>query len=139
MGLTLEFSLTIVAEPVACTLQPKWRCYKAEAEAEYIAMTHATKELLWICNFLSEVFRPLQFPSLIHADNQSAITMAYHDTFHPWVKHIALPYHFIRDQVEKQIVELSWVSNHLNLADLFTKVLTGSKTCSLSFGLGLHA
>lgn len=112
---------------------------QSTAEAEYIAMAHATKEILWMRMFLTEVFRPLTQASPLLADNRSAIIMAHHDTFHPRAKHIALPYHLIRDHVEKGNIDLSWISTHENIADIFTKSLDGRKTKYFGFGLGLRA
>jgi hypothetical protein len=106
-------------------------------ESEYIAMTHATKELLWIRSFLSEVFRPLQFPIQLFADNQSAIAMAKNDSFHPRTKHIAIRYHFIRHHVTHNHLSLSWIDTHSNCADLFTKVLDKAKTSAFAQGLGI--
>ena len=33
-------------------------------EAEYVAATHATKELLWLRHLIGEIFRPLNQPIL---------------------------------------------------------------------------
>jgi transposase InsO family protein len=107
------------------------------AESEYIAMTHATKELLWIKSFISEVFRPLNNPIHLFADNQSAIAMAKHDSFHPRAKHIALPYHFIRHHVAHNHLTISWIDTHSNCADLFTKVLDRKKISNFARNLGL--
>jgi hypothetical protein len=42
-------------------------------EAEYMAAVEAGKEILWMCNILSELGYPMQGPLLICIDNQSAI------------------------------------------------------------------
>jgi hypothetical protein len=107
------------------------------AEAEYIAMTHATKELIWIRNFLSEVFRPLQHPIQLFVDNQSAIAMARNDAFHSRTKHIAIRYHFLRHHVNLNHLRLTWVDTHSNSADLFTKGLDSLKTSAFARSLGL--
>jgi hypothetical protein len=111
----------------------------SSAESEYIAMTHASKEIIWIRTLLSEILRPLQYPTPLFADSQSAIAMAHNDTFHPRTKHIALRYHFIRQCIEDGNVALTWVSTHHNLADIFTKALDTRKTSVFAFGLGLRA
>src|ERR1700733_12911683 len=65
-------------------------------EAEYVAMTHAAKEIIWLRQFLGEIFRPLDHPIPLYADNQSAIALAHNeDTFHARTKHIDIRYHFI--------------------------------------------
>jgi hypothetical protein len=107
------------------------------AEAEYIAMTHATKEAIWIRKFMGELFGDILDPTILNVDNQSAITMAKNDSFHSRTKHIALPYHFVRHAVARSIISLSWIPSEANLADLFTKGLDSTKTSRLSRGLGL--
>ena len=45
-----------------------WSCQKqiivaiSSTEAEFIALTHATKEALWLQHFIMEIFQPLEFP-----------------------------------------------------------------------------
>ncbi|KAF7350699.1 Transcription factor [Mycena sanguinolenta] len=107
------------------------------AEAEYIAMTRATKEAIWIRQFMGELFGNFIEPTVLHVDNQSAIAMAKNDSFHSRTKHIALPYHFVRHAVATSTITLSWIPSDTNLADLFTKGLDSVKTSRLSRGLGL--
>ncbi|GKC56456.1 hypothetical protein Tco_1084054 [Tanacetum coccineum] len=40
-----------------------------------------------------------------------------------WMKHIAVRYHFIKGQVENEVVELYFVKTAYQLADIFTKAL----------------
>jgi len=108
------------------------------AESEYIAMTHAAKELYWLHSLISEVFQPLSGPLRLRADNQSAIALAVNGYFSPRTKHIALRYHFIREAIEHGIISLTWVGTHSNIADLFTKALDSSKHTFFSSELGLH-
>ena len=74
-----------------------WSCNKqaivalSSTEAEFIALTHATKEAMWMKNFITEVFQPLKFPIKIYSDNQSAITISYgnqqHDCHLSWIQY----------------------------------------------------
>ena len=58
-------------------------------EAEYVAVTHAAKELMWFRRLLSEIFQPLKVPIKLYSDNQSAIALAHSDgQFHACTKHI---------------------------------------------------
>src|SRR5882672_2175112 len=40
-------------------------------EAEYVSLTHAMKETLWLRAFLAEIARPLRHPTTLFCDNQS--------------------------------------------------------------------
>jgi len=42
-------------------------------EAEYVATTHATKEVLWLRTLISQLFGNTQEPTTLFCDNQSAI------------------------------------------------------------------
>ena len=55
-----------------------WSCQKqsivalSSTKAEFIALTHASKEALWLQHFITELFQPLESPIKLHSDNQSA-------------------------------------------------------------------
>ncbi|GJX96168.1 retrovirus-related pol polyprotein from transposon TNT 1-94 [Tanacetum coccineum] len=51
------------------------------------------------------------------------IAISYNPVQHSRTKHIDVRYHFIKEQVEKGIVELFFVGTEYQLADLFTKAL----------------
>nr|GEV75674.1 retrotransposable element Tf2 [Tanacetum cinerariifolium] len=59
----------------------------------------------------------------LYCDNKSAITIRCNNTQHSRFKHIDIHHHFIREQVEKGVVELYFVRTEYQLADIFTKVL----------------
>ena len=64
-------------------------------ESEYMAITHATKEVIWMCMFLGEILHLIFNPMLLYCNNQSAIAVAKDDQFHACMKHINICYHFI--------------------------------------------
>ena len=107
------------------------------AESEYIAMTHAAKELIWIRTFIGEILRPFTKLSILQCDNQAAIALANDNAFHARTKHIALRYHFIRETIENQVITPRWIASEENIADLFTKPLSPTHTGNLVNKLGL--
>jgi hypothetical protein len=56
-------------------------------------------------------------------DNESEIRMADNPVEHNRTKHIDIWYHFLRDHQQKRDIEISYVSTHNQLADIFTKPL----------------
>ncbi|CAA0813897.1 cysteine-rich RLK (RECEPTOR-like protein kinase) 8 [Striga hermonthica] len=74
-------------------------------EAEYVAVTEAAKELVWLQNFLNELGRP-QEDLALYSDSQSAIHLAKNPAFHSRTKHIEVKYHFIRQLLEKKMLQL---------------------------------
>jgi transposase InsO family protein len=107
-------------------------------ESEYVATTHAAKELIWLRRLLGEVFRPLIFPIKLHSDNQSAIALARSEgQFHARSKHIDIRWHFIKFCIENKSIELLYCPTEEMIADIFTKPLSNIKAKKFSRGLGL--
>ncbi|GKB96834.1 hypothetical protein Tco_0982971 [Tanacetum coccineum] len=58
---------------------------------------------------------------------QSAIALCCNNVQHSRSKHIDVRYHYIKEQVENEIVELYFVRTEYQLADIFTKPFTARK------------
>ncbi|GKA25536.1 retrovirus-related pol polyprotein from transposon TNT 1-94 [Tanacetum coccineum] len=59
----------------------------------------------------------------MYCDSKSAIAISCNTIQHSCTKHIDIRYHFIKEHVEKGMVELYFVRTEYQLADLFTKSL----------------
>nr|GEY17491.1 retrovirus-related Pol polyprotein from transposon TNT 1-94 [Tanacetum cinerariifolium] len=59
----------------------------------------------------------------IYCDSKSAIAISCNPIQHTRTKHIDVRYHFIKDHIEKETIELYFVGTEYQLADLFTKSL----------------
>ncbi|GKC38241.1 retrovirus-related pol polyprotein from transposon TNT 1-94 [Tanacetum coccineum] len=59
----------------------------------------------------------------MYCDSKAAIAISYNPVQHSRTKHIDVRYHFIKEHVEKCIVELFFVGIEYQLADLFTESL----------------
>ncbi|GJS62104.1 hypothetical protein Tco_0656888 [Tanacetum coccineum] len=91
-------------------------------EAEYIAMSRCCAQILWMRSQLTDygfVFNKIP----LYCDNRSAIALCCNNVQHSRSKHIDIRHHFIREQVEKGVVELYFVTTDYQLADIFTKAL----------------
>ncbi|GKC09525.1 retrovirus-related pol polyprotein from transposon TNT 1-94 [Tanacetum coccineum] len=73
------------------------------------------------CTSMSSV--EAEYVSLSACYAQAAIAISCNPVHHSYTKHIDVRYHFIKEQVEKGIVELFFVGIEYQLADLFTKAL----------------
>lgn len=74
-------------------------------ESEYIAVTEAVKESLWLKGLISELLG-YNVRIILKCDSQSAIHLAKNQSHHERTKHIDIRYHFIREVLEKKEVEL---------------------------------
>jgi hypothetical protein len=94
----------------------------SSTEAEYIAMSSCCAQILWMRSQLSDYgFSYNKVP--MYCDNRSAIALCCNNAQHSRTKHIDIRHHFIREQVEKGIVELYFFRTEFQLADIFTKAL----------------
>ena len=93
----------------------------SSCEAEYIALTVASAQALWLRKLLDEIGEKQHGPTILYCDNQSAIQLAHNPIHHSRPKHFQLKYHFIRDMVEKDQIELHYCNTKINLADIFIK------------------
>ncbi|CAI7861023.1 unnamed protein product [Closterium sp. NIES-53] len=106
------------------------------AEAEYIALCSATKEGLYLRELLEEA-KLAELPNFtLFCDNQSAIHIANKSGFANRTKHIALRYFFMKDEIKKGRLKLSYCPTSEMAADYLTKKLGKSKFeyCMLQTG-----
>ncbi|CAI7884396.1 unnamed protein product [Closterium sp. NIES-53] len=110
-----------------------WQSSKQElialssAEAEYIALCSATKEGLYLRELLEEA-KLAELPNFtLFCDNQSAIRIANKNGFANRTKHIALRYFFVKDEIKKGRLELSYCLTTEMAADYLTKKLGKQK------------
>lgn len=97
------------------------------AEAEYIALSAATQEVTWLRQLLNDMLIQQAKPTTLYEDNQSAICIAQNPQYHTKTKHIDIKYHFIREKVLDNTIELSYCPTNDMLADMLTKGLTFDK------------
>lgn len=95
----------------------------SSTEAEYMAVTAAIQEGLWIQSFLSSVGFPVPTPIRLYADNAGAIALSWEAANNHRTKHINIRYHFCRTHVEAGTFLLEWLASSRNTADVLTKAL----------------
>ena len=74
---------------------------------------------------------------VLYCDNQSAIHLAKNSTFHVKSKHIDVRYHWIRDVLDDELIELEKIHTDNNGSDMMTKALSKDKfeTCRSIAGM----
>nr|GFA38782.1 retrovirus-related Pol polyprotein from transposon TNT 1-94 [Tanacetum cinerariifolium] len=75
----------------------------------------------------------------MYRDNKSAISLCCNNVQHSRSKHIDIRYHFIKEQVENEVIELYFVSTEYQLADLVTKALGRERIEFLINKLGMRS
>ena len=121
-----------------------WKCSKqscvalSTAEAEYMALSSAVQEAIWMRQLLSELKKEPMKSTTIYEDNQSAICLTKNPQFHGRSKHMDIKYHFIRDQVNDGMVEVKYCKSEDMLADIMTKGLYGERFTRLRRMVGVE-
>ncbi|GJR62125.1 retrovirus-related pol polyprotein from transposon TNT 1-94 [Tanacetum coccineum] len=91
----------------------------SSAEAEYVSLFACCAQVLWLRTQLTDYgFHFDKIP--MYCDSKSAIVISCNPLHHSCTKHIDVRYHFIKEHVEKGIVELFFVRTEYQLVDLFT-------------------
>ncbi|KAJ9551848.1 hypothetical protein OSB04_015893 [Centaurea solstitialis] len=92
------------------------------AESEYVAAASCCSQVLWMQSQLRDY--GLEYKKIpIYCDSKSAIAISANPVQHSKTKHIDIRYHFLKDNVEKENIEMYFVNTEYQLADLFTKAL----------------
>ena len=85
-------------------------------------MSSCCAQILWMRSQLTDYsYDYTKIP--MYCDNKSAIALYCNNVQHSRSKHIDIRHHFIREHVEKGIVELYFVKTEFQRADIFTKAL----------------
>ncbi|KAJ4718340.1 Retrovirus-related Pol polyprotein from transposon TNT 1-94 [Melia azedarach] len=117
------YVFTLGSSVVSCkaTLQPTVTL--STTEAEYMALTEAAKEGIWLKGLVSDLGLHHD-QAIVYCDSLSAICLAKDQVHHERTKHIDVRYHFLRS--EKRI-KVNKVGTADNPADMFTKPVLHSK------------
>nr|GEU52708.1 hypothetical protein [Tanacetum cinerariifolium] len=114
-----------------------WTALQSSAEVEYVSLSACCAQVLWLRTQLTDYgFHFDKIP--MYCDSKAAIAISCNPVQHSRTKHIDVRYHFIKEKVEKGIVELFFVGIEYQLADLFTKALSEERFKYLVRRLGMR-
>jgi hypothetical protein len=100
-------------------------------EAEYIALSTATREILPLLSLAKEAAKLKVIPDVdaprirckIFEDNVGAVEMANVPKMRPRTKHLNVKYHFFRQFVQKGMLIVEHIAGERQIADILTKAL----------------
>ena len=107
------------------------------AEAEYVSASTATSQAVWLRRIIEDFGEKQKEATPLLCDNKSAIAMSKNPVYHSRAKHIALKYHYIRDAVEENQVDIVYCNTEDQVADIFTKALARERFVYLRGLLGV--
>ena len=93
------------------------------AESEYIAAVNAAKTALWLARMCSG-FCDTAFPTInMLEDNQVCIQMIKNPVVSVRNRHFTMRMWWLREQVENNLLLVTYISSNEQLANILTKVL----------------
>ena len=93
------------------------------AEAEYVAISEAAKEALYLRKLLAEFKQTSERPVVLFEDKSAAAIWTKNETDHQKSQHIDVRYHHIRDHIAKGDIVVHMCPTQEMVADIMTKAL----------------
>ncbi|GAU38708.1 hypothetical protein TSUD_396360 [Trifolium subterraneum] len=93
----------------------------SSCEAEYITASMCATQAIWLKNLIEEIAGKGMDSVTLKIDNISAINLAKNPISHGRSKHIEMRYHYLREQVNNDLLKLEHCRSEVQLADILTK------------------
>ena len=116
-------TILIDGGPISWSSEKQKCVATSTAEAEYMSLGAAAKDVVWTRNLLNEIDELPPGPSLIYQDNTASISMATNVKVSSKSKHIQVRHHFVRDLINDKIIYLEHMPTEHMIADILTKPL----------------
>ena len=100
---------------------------KSSTEAEYVSLSSAAQEVIWLRRLLVNLGIQVLSPTTIFEDNQSAIDISRNPKHHDRTKHIDVCHHFIRERITTDEIAVVYCPTDEMTADIMTKGLGAVK------------
>ncbi|CAJ2677657.1 unnamed protein product [Trifolium pratense] len=120
---TMGYVFTLFDCPISWSSKKQNVVALSTCEAEYISACNAACQGIWLQSLLQEMKIDIEDGAELMVDNKSAINLAKNPIAHGRSKHIETKFHFLRDQVTKGRIKLSYCSTEKQIADVLTKPL----------------
>ena len=109
------------------------------SEAEYVALSVATQEAVWLRRLFDDLQANLKEPTVVLEDNQGTIAMVKNRVSHFRTKHIDIRYHYVREAVQEGVISLHYCPTEKMIANLLTKPLPRGRFETLRLSMGLES
>lgn len=133
------YAFVLNGSPISWNSRKQRTVVLSSTEAEYMAMSEANKEAIYLRQFLAELGEDDSVSTILMNDNMGALKLAENPSFHARSKHIDLRYHLIRDAVKDGTLKVEYTSMDTMAADILTKALPSPKLEKCTYMLGLRS
>ena len=109
---TTGFIFMINGSPVTWNSRKQTVTAQSSTEAEYMAVSEAAKQAIWIRHFLYSIGKETVYNmalTTIYEDNQGMIKLTDNPVNHLKMKHIAVHYHAIQEHIANSEIQLEYL------------------------------
>ncbi|MBW0483659.1 hypothetical protein O181_023374 [Austropuccinia psidii MF-1] len=107
--------------PIAWQSKRKATVASSTAQAEYIALSFAAKECIWLYNMCHELLN--NFCPLLLSKNRMAIGIANDTVSRKQTQNMIGEFNLINELINSKKIKLAWINTHDQMADIMTKIL----------------
>ena len=119
--------VTLNGTPILCKTSKQAIVTKSSTEAELVALTDGSTDILWVREFLKDQGYPLG-ATPVGEDNKGVLALLEKRKFGTArTKHINVRYFFIVDRIKSGELTMVYVPTDMMIADFMTKPLSGSQ------------
>ncbi|CAA7053046.1 unnamed protein product [Microthlaspi erraticum] len=135
---TNAYILYLGSTPICWSSKKQKGVARSSTEAEYRSVANTAAEIRWVCSLLTELGVQLPSTPVIYCDNVGATYLSANPVFHSRMKHLALDFHFVRENVQSGALRVAFVSTKDQLADALTKPLPRPRFLDLMSKIGVR-
>jgi hypothetical protein len=132
------FAIFLGSNLVSWSARKQATVSRSSTEAEYKAVANATAEIMWIQILLKEIGIQAPKAGKLWCDNLGAKYLSSNPIFHARTKHIEVDYHFVRERVMRNLLQIDFVPTGDQIADGFTKPITVRQLENFKHNLNLR-
>ncbi|GAA5829280.1 hypothetical protein JCM3770_004618 [Rhodotorula araucariae] len=120
---TMGYAFVLASGAVSWLSKLQPRVTASSTEAEYLSLSHASKEAVFLRQLLDEFGHNAPGPATLLGDNQDANALSREAQFHDCTRHLRLTEHFVLEQVEQGVIAVTYIPTAHMVADAMTKSL----------------
>ncbi|MBW0536178.1 hypothetical protein O181_075893 [Austropuccinia psidii MF-1] len=111
--------------PIGWQLRRQTTIASSTAQAEYMALSFAAKEMLWLYNLFVDILN--NAIPILFSDNKTAVGISTESMNRKQTRHLIRDFNTINELIAVQKLKLEWVLTDEQLADILTKSLGNIK------------
>lgn len=124
------YVVMVIGSPVSWKSQRQTIVALSSAEAEYVALSTCSKNLVWMRRLFWELHNTSRYhedarinKNFVFVDNTAAMSLASSGQVSAKSKHIEVKYHHVRDLIIRGVLVLAYIPTQDQVADLLTKAV----------------